>query len=177
MALRGVFCFLLCISSFALLAQRTPSMSTPPVSSAPAPQEEPQTSAAPLPPVATYNKSIFQGLIPSAELAFLKQYDGATTHDLARDKQFKHLLKQGVPGWEFHYSRDMSLPDALALALDDSRLPVAIRDGRYLTAAGQATGFAPHPEGRGFLWIDISRTASFWARSGSIRATASPRRQ
>ncbi len=181
MALRDlvlrISCYLLLPASLPALAQRAPSMSAPPVSSAPAAEEAPQqTTAAALPPPATYNKSIFQGLIPSSELTFLRQYDHAPTRDLVRDKQFKHVLKQTVPGWEFHYSRDMSLPDALALTLEESRVAVTLRDGRYLSAAGQATSFTPHPEGRGFLWIDLQDgvvLGAFWFHPGNGEPTPS----
>ena len=106
-------------------------------------------------PPAPYDKSIFQNPIPPDQLTFLMPLNGAPAKDLLHDKQFKKLMKSTLPGWMFHYSYDMSISDALDHALGDSRDPVTIRDGRYLTASGQATSFAPHPEGRALLWIDL----------------------
>jgi hypothetical protein len=113
------------------------------------------TSAQQPPPPAAYDKSVFQNPIPPDQLTFLMPLNGAPAKDLVHDKQFKKLMKSTLPGWMFHYSTDMSVSDAMDHALGDSRQPVSIRDGRYLTASGQAISFSAHPEGRGLIWIDL----------------------
>ena len=111
-----------------------------------------QQAEPPLPPGSNYQPGLFQAPLPPADLTFLQQFAGAPAKDLLRDKQFKKLMKLFVPGCIFHYGRDMSLPDALALALEGSRIPVELRDNRYLLVAGQQ---GPYLQGRGFLWIDL----------------------
>ena len=99
-----------------------------------------------------YDPQIFQAPLPPADLAYLRQFSGAPAKDLLRDKQFKKLMKLFVPGCIFHYGRDMSLPDALSMAFDGSRIPVELRDNRYLLVVGQQ---GPYLQGRGFVWIDL----------------------
>ncbi len=111
-----------------------------------------QPAEPPLPPGSNYDPGIFQALLPPADLAYLQQFSGAPAKDLLRDKQFKRLMKLFVPGCIFHYGRDMSLPDALSMAFDGSRIPVELRDNRYLLVVGQQ---GPYLQGRGFLWIDL----------------------
>jgi uncharacterized protein YecT (DUF1311 family) len=116
----------------------------------PRPQDPPaQTSQA---PVSKYDKAIFQNPIPSDQLADLKQFVGAKSNNLIRDKQFRKLLKNVIPDCMFHYGRDMSLFDALDIVIKGSPFPVQIRDGRYLKVSGQS---GPYLSGRGFLWIDL----------------------
>ncbi|MGI4755580.1 MAG: hypothetical protein ACRYGF_01885 [Janthinobacterium lividum] len=103
-------------------------------------------------PGTNYDPAIFQSPLPVADLAFLKQFAGVPAKDILRDKQFKKLMKQFVPGCIFHYGRDMDLPEALSMAFDGSRVPVEIRNGRYLLVAGQQ---GPYLQGRGFLWMDL----------------------
>lgn len=102
--------------------------------------------------VAPYDKTIFQRTFPSDQLTFLTQFDGAPSNQLYRDKQFHKLTHAFVPGWMFHYGRDMSLPDALDLAMQGSATPVTVRGGRYVLLSGER---GPYLQGRGFLWIDI----------------------
>ena len=72
----------------------------------------------------------------SAQTEFPKQYDGAPSGDLYRDKHFRKLMKSFVPDCLFHCGRDMPLGDALDVVLKDSRVPVRVRDGRYVTVPG-----------------------------------------
>ncbi len=104
------------------------------------------------PPSSNYDPALFQAPLSPADVAYLQQFAGAPAKDLLRDKQFKKLMKLFIPGCIFHYGRDMSLPDALAMAFDGSRLPVELRENRYLLAVGQQ---GPYLQGRSFLWIDL----------------------
>ena len=76
------------------------------------PEAKPQAHEA-LAPEGAYDKAMFQRLIPADQLAFLKQYAGAPSNEVYRDKQFKKVMHGVVPGWMFHYGRDMSIQDAL----------------------------------------------------------------
>jgi hypothetical protein len=106
----------------------------------------------PPPPGSNYDPGLFQAPLPAVDLSYLQQFAGVPAKDLLRDKQFKKLMKLFVPSCIFHYGRDMSLPDALSMAFDGSRIPVELRDDRYLLVAGQQ---GPYLQGRGFLWIDL----------------------
>jgi hypothetical protein len=142
-------------------AQEAPSIEDGPAQVAkppvdPAPVSETPT-AAPQPqepslPVAPYDEAIFQQTIPSDQLAFLTQFAGAPSNDLYRDKQFHRILHTVVPGWMYHYGRDMPIQDALDRAIEGSAVPVEVREGRYVTVAGD---MGPYLMGRGFVWIDI----------------------
>jgi hypothetical protein len=134
----------------------------PSVNPAPAPQA---------PPVSNYDKAIFQKPIPGDQLAFLKQFDGAPSNDLVRDKQFRKLMRSVLPSCIFHYGRDMALSDALDMVLKGSTLPVRIRDDRYLMVSGRS---GPYLGGRDLYGL-ICRTASPWAGSISIQPMANPR--
>jgi uncharacterized protein YecT (DUF1311 family) len=123
----------------------------PSVSPAPPPQPAGQAQG-PQAPVSNYDKAIFQKPIPSDQLAFLKQFDGAPSNDLVRDKQFRKLMRSVLPSCIFHYGRDMPLSDALDMVLKGSTLPVRIRDDRYLLVSGRS---GPYLGGRGFIWIDL----------------------
>lgn len=107
-----------------------------------------------LPPAPVYDKTIFGAPIPSAQLAFLKGFDGNRTSDLYRDKQFKALKKQILPKWEFHYGHDMPVIESMDAALEDSHDAVQVRDGRYVTLSGTSDLY-PGLQGRGMLWIDM----------------------
>lgn len=109
------------------------------------PDAQPEPAAAPV---------SFQNPIPSTQLSFLTGFDGHPAKELMKDKRFKELLKSEIPHTEYHYGSDMSLEDALREVIDGSPLPIEIRDGRYLLAAG-AQG--PYLGGRGFLWIDLQQ--------------------
>jgi hypothetical protein len=111
--------------------------------------QQPDAQPAPPPPPAN-----FQNPIPSAELSYFTAFDGHPTKELMKDKHFKDLLKSEIPRTEYHYGRDMPLDDALKSALDGSPQPVAIRNGRYLLAAGAEGQYL---SGRGFIWIDLEQ--------------------
>jgi hypothetical protein len=120
-----------------------------------APAQVPQAGPQPQPsqvPVPTYDKAIFQNRIPADQLAFLNQFAGTPAKDLLHDKQYRKIMKGAIPNCIFHYGSDMPLSDALDMVLGGSKLPVAIRDGRYLTISGMN---GPYLAGRGFIWIDL----------------------
>jgi uncharacterized protein YecT (DUF1311 family) len=103
-------------------------------------------------PASKYDKAIFQKSIPSGQLAFLNQLAGSSTNDVIHDKQFRKLMHSVIPDCMFHYGRDMPLSDALDKVLAGSRLPVQIREGRYVMVSGRS---GPYLAGRGFVWIDM----------------------
>jgi hypothetical protein len=143
-------------------AQEAPDVSAGPMGSsssnqkpAPIERQEPQAAPSPreaLPPEASFDKAIFQPLIPKEQLAFLNSFAGAPANALYREKQFHKLLHNNVPGWMYHYGRDMPLPEALDTVMGGSSVPVEIREGRYVTIAGD---MGPYLRGRGFVWIDM----------------------
>jgi uncharacterized protein YecT (DUF1311 family) len=116
----------------------------------------PSATSAPQPPVSNplsnYDKTIFQKPIPSDQLAFLSQFDGAPSKDLVQNKQFRKLMHSVIPDCTFHYGWDMPLTDGLEMVLKASPLPVRIRDGRYVLISGRS---GPYLAGRGFVWIDL----------------------
>jgi hypothetical protein len=119
----------------------------------------PASQATPLPappqqavPGSNYDKALFQKPIPADQLAFLNQFASAPANDLIRDKQFRKLLSSIIPNCMFHYGTDMPLADAVDLVIKGSKLPVQIRDSRYLMVSGL---MGPHHAGKGFLWIDL----------------------
>jgi hypothetical protein len=103
-------------------------------------------------PPSHYDKTIFLKPIPPDQLAFLNQFAGASSSDLYQDKQFRKVMKNVLPDCMFHYGRDMPLSDAMDIVFKGSRIPVEIRDGRYLSMAGNN---GPILAGRGFIWIDL----------------------
>lgn len=94
----------------------------------------------------------FQDPIPSDQLAFLSGFAGQSAKELEKDKRFRSLAKLVIPRTEYHYGRDMSLSYAVDDVLGGSKLPVEIREGRYLIVAGRQ---GPYLRGRGFLWFDL----------------------
>jgi uncharacterized protein YecT (DUF1311 family) len=128
------------------------TLSAAPLQQASATPAATQSAEPPLPPGSNYDPSLFQAPLPPADLAYLQQFAGTPAKDLLRDKQFKKLMKLFIPGCNFHYGKDMSISDALSMAFDGSRIPVELRDNRYLLVAGQN---GPYLQGRGFLWIDL----------------------
>jgi hypothetical protein len=130
----------------------------------PAPDPQPagqQAPATPAPgaqapasnaPGSNYDKAIFLKPIPSDQLAFLKQFDGAPAKELIGNKQFRKLMHSVIPDCTFHYGRDIPLTDSLDMVFKGSTLPVRIRDGRYLIVSGRS---GPYLAGRGFIWIDL----------------------
>ncbi|HTU34723.1 MAG TPA: hypothetical protein VMF66_13055 [Candidatus Acidoferrum sp.] len=115
-------------------------------------QSPPQAAAQqPQGPVSQYDESIFEKRIPAEQTAFLTGFAQAPSGTVVRDKQFRKLMHSFVPDCIFHYGRDMSLPDALDMMLNNSFQPVVIRRGQYVTVAGRP---GPYLKGRAFLWID-----------------------
>jgi uncharacterized protein YecT (DUF1311 family) len=107
---------------------------------------------APLPSAPTYDKSIFQNLVPATALAFLLQFDGAPSGTLYHNREFRHILDANIPNCIFHYGYDMPLANALDLILAHSPTPVQIRDRRFVLISGHP---GPYLAGRGFIWIDM----------------------
>jgi hypothetical protein len=99
-----------------------------------------------------YDRAIFQKPIPSAQLQFLKQFAGARSGEVVRDKQYRKLLGQLIPACMFHYGSDKPLDDSLDEVLKGSNDPVLIHDDRYFMVSG---AMGPYLGGRGFLWIDM----------------------
>ncbi|ADW69247.1 hypothetical protein [Granulicella tundricola] len=149
----GMFVLALLVGGRMVWAQDAPSASQAPQSHMEAPPV--QQTGAPIvriEPESSYDKTIFLKTFPVADLAFLKQYDGAPAKDLIHDKQFKKVLKDVLPGCMFHYGKDMPLDEAVDMVMKDSRVPVRIRDGRYVVVSGLG---GPYLSGRGFVWIDM----------------------
>jgi hypothetical protein len=152
------------VVGFGVSAWAQESMGTvdgPLVQSAPIERKAPEEATQDVPqpvmpamPVAPYDPGIFQKKTPVAELAFLGQFGGAYSNEVVREKDFHRILHEAVPTVMFHYGRDMSLSDAMNVVLEGSSIPVQIREGRYVTVAGNATLY-PYLYGRGFVWIDM----------------------
>lgn len=139
-------------------AQESPSMDAPPAADPsvplapqPAPVERKASGDAQV-PVDSYDPAIFVTRIPQQQMVGLSSLEGETTNEAMHDKEFKRLMKQFVPDCTFHYGRDMSMQAALEMVLEGSGTPVQIRDGRYMTLAGES---GPYLGGRAFLWIDM----------------------
>jgi hypothetical protein len=109
--------------------------------------------AFPAPP--PYDPAIFGRLIPPAELRPLLQADGATVADVFHDRATRRLLLSAIPNDIFRYGRDLSLPDAIAMQLDQSPATARLRDNRYLLLTGddRAHTWLRH-DARTLLWID-----------------------
>ncbi len=67
-------------------------------------------------------------------------------------KRFDKLLKRVIPRTEHHYGRDMPLWEASDNVLGGSKLPVAVREGRYVMISGKQ---GPYLNGMGFIWFDL----------------------
>jgi len=140
-------------------AQEAPSPSSmgpmqhtpPPPAQASAPAQTDATAPAP-PPVTNYDPAMFLKRIAPVDLAFLKQYAGAPSGDLYRDRQFHKLLGSVLPNCTFHYGRDMPLSEAMDDAIEGSRAPVMVRDNRFVLVSGTMGRILG---GRGVLWFDI----------------------
>ncbi len=111
-----------------------------------------QQSDAPQAPPGGHATSIFQKTIPPDQLVYLGQFAGVPAKELMKDKQFKKLMHGVVPDVMFHYGHDMSLWEAIDTVISGSKIPVEIREERYLMVAG-AEG--PYLAGKGFLWLDL----------------------
>ena len=125
----------------------TPSKPAPPPgTSAPQAQLPPMQA-----PVSNYDPGMFLTRIPAAQLDFLKQYAGTPSGQVMKDKQFRKLLGGVLPNCTFHYGRDMSLSDAMDAVIEGSRVPVIVRDNRFVLVSG---AMGTYLAGRGMLWFD-----------------------
>jgi len=150
---------LLLVAAMRAGAQEAPGMADGPlVQAAPIERRVPdvpkqEVQAEPLPPGPPYDPGMFQkNRFPSAQLAFLNQYAGAVSNEVWRDKQFQRVLKSTVPNVMFHYGRDKTAMAALDEVISGSATPVTVREGRYVTVAGQ---MGTYLAGRGFVWVDL----------------------
>ena len=126
------------------LAAQVPAPTPTPV---PAPDTHPA-----LPPPGPPPPADFKNLIPADQLSFLNDYANQPTKVLLKDKRFHDLIKQDISRTQYHYGRDMPLSDAVQTALEDTKLPVLVRDGRFVTVSGNN---GPYLDGRTFLWFDM----------------------
>ena len=106
-----------------------------------------------LPPEAAFDKANFARPLAADQTALLKTFAGATAADAYGDRQFRKLVHAAMPSVMFHYGRDMPLDEAVDDALQHSRMPVALREGRYLVLAGRNETY-PGLSGRAMLWVD-----------------------
>ena len=141
--------FLTALGVFVGEACRAQTQAPPPQT----PSSQTQGQTPPLQaPVAQYDKVIFQKPMPNDQLIFLNQFVGQPSNDLFRDKQFRKLMKNFVPDCMYHYGSDMPLDEALDKVFSGSRVPVLIRDNRYVVLVGDK---GPYLGGRAVLWIDM----------------------
>jgi uncharacterized protein YecT (DUF1311 family) len=112
--------------------------------SVPAPPPD-QQAPAPVPVV-------FQDRIPANQLALLKRFEGMQSGKAMKDTQFHEVLRGVIPDCDVHYGWDMPLLEALDAVMEGSKIPVQIRDGRYLIVSGRN---GPYLDGRGLIWIDL----------------------
>ena len=133
--------------------QEAPSPGGAPPSRPPAVTESSEGQTAPpfAAPPSHYDPAMFLNAVP-APFAGLAQFDGVPGGELWRDKQFRKALKSIVPNCTFHYGRDMSMDDALEAVMASSRIPVRVRDARYLLVSGLGGQYLA---GRGFVWVDL----------------------
>jgi hypothetical protein len=157
-------CAALCLIGPAFaFTQSVPDPDAPPHADAasaaqtPAPAEPPApaTDAQPaLPPPGPPPAAHFERLIPPDQLAFLKDYDGKMPKEIMKDKRFKQLEKEVMPGVRYFYHYDKPLSEAKDEVMDNDPLPITVRDGRYVMIAS-AGGGDQHMLGRGFIWFDM----------------------
>ncbi len=105
-----------------------------------------------MPPPGPPPPAVFQNHIPPDQMAFLSSFSGMTTREIRGDKRFKALMKQITPRTIYHFGRDMGLDDAIDMMLDSRPLPIAIRDGRFVTIGSNGGTYL---SGRGFVWFDM----------------------
>jgi len=115
----------------------------------PAPDSQPALPPPGPPPTANFRKPI-----PADQLAFLKDYDGKMPKEVMKEKRFKQLEKQIMPGARYFYYYDKPLTEARDEVMDNDPVPITVRDGRYVMIAS-AGGGDQHMLGRGFLWFDM----------------------
>lgn len=94
--------------------------------------------------------AVFEDRIAAGRLAFLKQFEGMQAGKAMKDKQFRDMLAAVVPDCMLHYGWDMPLMEVLDAAMEGSKIPVRIRDGRYLTVSGRNGSYVD-----GLIWIDL----------------------
>lgn len=115
----------------------------------------------PLPPPGPPPLAVFQHQIPSAQLAFLKDYEGKTIRELEKDKRFAAIEKQITPATNYYYHSRKTLQSAREEVLDYSPrpFPIVVRDGRFVMVASATVNpsFNTPGVGRGFLWFDIEQ--------------------
>lgn len=133
----------LLVSAALFLPGAAAQQSVPPP---PPPDQAPAAAYVPPPPV------VFENRIPPDQLTFLEQFNGVESGKLMRDKRFRQVMRSVIPHCTFHYGRDMSLTDAIDMVIDGSKIPIRIREGRYVIVRGHN---GPYLRGEGFLWIDI----------------------
>lgn len=107
-----------------------------------------------------YDKNLFHNPIPAEQLAFLNHFAGSPSGQIIRDNQYKKLMHSVIPDWMFHYGWDIRLPDALNKVVEGSRLPVEIREGRYVVVSGSS---GPYLKGRGMMWVDMQEEIALGA--------------
>ena len=95
-------------------------------------------------------EAVFQETIASDQLGFLKEYAGRPAQDVVREASVRTMIEAVVPYAPFHYGIDRPLSRLMEDLFTDSRLPVEVRDGRYMMLLHtNAPG-----RGREFLWVD-----------------------
>jgi uncharacterized protein YecT (DUF1311 family) len=136
-----------CLAIFRLMAAFGLLMAAAMVMNAAAQQSVPPPpgKGAPVPVPA-----VFQDRIPVDQLAALKQFEGMQSGKAMKDKQFHELLRGVVPDCDVHYGWDMPLMEVLDAAMEGSKIPVQIRDERYLIVSGRNGSYLD-----GLIWIDL----------------------
>lgn len=137
---------MMCLRAFGLLMAGAMVLNAAAQQSVPSPAPDQRTPA----PIAV----VFQDRIPAEQLALLKQFEGMPSGKAMKDKQFHEVLRGVVPDCDIHYGWDMPLMEALDAVMEGSKIPVQIRDGRYLIVSGRN---GPYLDGRGLIWIDLQQ--------------------
>ena len=96
---------------------------------------------------AHFDQVVFQKPIANNQFGFLNEYAGRQAKEVIHEQKLRILLDTVVPYTLFHYGLDMPLPNVIEVILSRSRLPVEIRQGRYVMV----------PSHRGFIWIDMQQ--------------------
>ena len=105
-----------------------------------------------IPGTSSYDPSIFHKSIPAGDLADLAQHAGQRSGELWHDKRFRKLVNANTPDVMYHFGNDKPLQVCMELALQDSEVPVQVRDNRYVMVGGWSSLYGFH--GRAFLWFD-----------------------
>ncbi len=135
------FCAQLLITSALLLSRAAAQQPATP------PSASPDSAADPVPAA-----SVFHNPIAPGQLAFLNDYAGHPAKDALKDKRLDKLLKLVIPHSEYHYGKDMPLSEASDTVLSGSKIPIQIRENRYVLISGKQ---GPYLHGMGFLWFDL----------------------